>query len=30
MYKGMGWRDLGASESNWGGEEWHEMDYRLA
>lgn len=25
MYKKMGFRDDGISESSWGGEEWHEM-----
>lgn len=25
MYKKMGFRDMGIANSNWGGEEWHEM-----
>lgn len=25
MYKKMGFRDEGISDSSWGGEEWHEM-----
>lgn len=25
MYKKFGFRDLGASDSEWGGEQWHEM-----
>ncbi len=27
MYKKMGFRDEGISNSVWGGEEWHEMSY---
>lgn len=27
MYQKMGFRDLGISNSSWGGEEWHEMSY---
>ncbi|MCR5773562.1 MAG: GNAT family N-acetyltransferase [Lachnospiraceae bacterium] len=26
MYLGFGFRDLGLSASEWGGESWHEMD----
>ena len=26
MYKKLGFRDLGFSASEWGGEKWHEMD----
>lgn len=26
MYQKFGFRDLGASASEWGGEKWHEMD----
>lgn len=26
MYKKFGYKDLGESESSWGGEKWHEMD----
>ena len=29
MYEKMGFLDLGISESSWGGEQWHEMVYRL-
>lgn len=29
MYKKFGFRDLGESQSNWGGEKWHEMDILL-
>ncbi|TCS75009.1 acetyltransferase (GNAT) family protein [Muricomes intestini] len=29
MYKKMGFRDMGIADSNWGGEEWHEMCYVL-
>ncbi|MBR1629875.1 MAG: GNAT family N-acetyltransferase [Lachnospiraceae bacterium] len=29
MYRKMGFRDLGESKSNWGGEKWHEMDIFL-
>lgn len=25
MYEGMGFEDMGMSESVWGGEQWHEM-----
>ena len=25
MYEKFGFRDLGASDSEWGGEQWHEM-----
>lgn len=25
MYEGMGFEDMGMSESAWGGEQWHEM-----
>ena len=26
MYQKFGFRDLGESASEWGGEKWHEMD----
>ncbi|WP_196811665.1 GNAT family N-acetyltransferase [Butyrivibrio sp. VCD2006] len=29
MYQHFGFRDLGESESVWGGEKWHEMDMVL-
>jgi ribosomal protein S18 acetylase RimI-like enzyme len=29
MYEKMGFVDRGISNSTWGGEEWHEMSYRL-
>lgn len=29
MYEKMGFRDLGAANSSWGGEKWHEMDCLL-
>lgn len=29
MYKKFGFRDLGESASQWGGEQWHEMDIIL-
>ena len=29
MYEKMGFLDLGISESSWGGEQWHEMNYVL-
>ncbi len=29
MYTGFGFRDLGESASEWGGEKWHEMDITL-
>ena len=29
MYEGMGFTDLGMADSTWGGEAWHEMEYRL-
>jgi GNAT superfamily N-acetyltransferase len=29
MYEKMGYRDLGISQSGWGGEQWHEMSCRL-
>ncbi|MBO4291390.1 MAG: GNAT family N-acetyltransferase [Lachnospiraceae bacterium] len=27
LYRGMGYEDLGMANSEWGGEEWHEMRY---
>ena len=30
LYRKLGFRDLGASGSTWGGEKWHEMDIFLA
>ena len=30
MYAKFGFRDLGMSQSTWGGEAWHEMDLALA
>jgi hypothetical protein len=27
MYEKMGFVDRGISNSTWGGEEWHEMNY---
>ena len=30
MYTKLGFRDLGASASEWGGEKWHEMDVTLS
>lgn len=29
MYKKMGFRDNGISQSSWGGEEWHEMTRQI-
>lgn len=29
MYKKFGFQDCGVSGSEWGGEKWHEMEYRL-
>ena len=29
MYEKFGFRDLGESQSVWGGEKWHEMDIML-
>ena len=29
MYEKFGYTDLGISDSNWGGEEWHEMEIVL-
>lgn len=29
MYEKMGFRDLGLSNSVWGGEQWHEMSHAL-
>lgn len=29
MYKKMGFKDDGISNSSWGGEEWHEMSQIL-
>lgn len=29
MYKQMGFADRGIADSNWGGEEWHEMTYHI-
>lgn len=29
MYKKMGFVDRGIADSNWGGEEWHEMIYHI-
>ncbi len=29
MYESMGFKDLGESASEWGGEKWHEMDLML-
>ena len=29
MYTKMGYKDLGISDSSWGGEEWHDMLYTL-
>ena len=29
MYERMGFKDLGISDSKWGGTVWHEMDRRL-
>lgn len=29
MYKKFGFVDLGIANSSWGGEEWHEMTYRI-
>ena len=29
MYTKMGYKDLGISDSSWGGEEWHDMSYSL-
>ena len=29
MYTKMGYKDLGISDSSWGGEEWHDMSYTL-
>ena len=28
MYKKFGFRDLGESASEWGGEKWHEMEVK--
>nr|WP_034908739.1 GNAT family N-acetyltransferase [[Eubacterium] cellulosolvens] len=30
MYRKFGFRDLGESASEWGGEKWHEMDIFLS
>jgi GNAT superfamily N-acetyltransferase len=30
MYEKMGFIDRGIANSTWGGEEWHEMIYRIA
>ena len=29
MYEKMGFKDLGISDSVWGGDPWHEMEMRL-
>ena len=29
MYKKMGFEDRGIANSSWGGEEWHEMSYKI-
>jgi hypothetical protein len=29
MYEKMGFLDRGIANSTWGGEEWHEMSYRI-
>jgi hypothetical protein len=29
MYEKMGFVDRGIANSTWGGEEWHEMSYRM-
>ncbi len=29
MYEKMGFCDMGMADSNWGGEQWHEMHYAL-
>lgn len=29
MYEKMGFRDRGIADSTWGGEEWHEMSYKI-
>lgn len=29
MYKKFGFRDLGESAFEWGGEKWHEMEIIL-
>jgi GNAT superfamily N-acetyltransferase len=29
MYEKMGFVDRGIANSTWGGEEWHEMNYRI-
>ena len=29
MYTKMGYKDLGISDSSWGGEEWHDILYTL-
>ena len=29
MYQKMGFTDRGIADSSWGGEEWHEMIYRI-
>lgn len=29
MYTKMGYKELGISDSSWGGEEWHDMLYTL-
>lgn len=29
MYQKFGFRDLGIAQSTWGGESWHEMEYKL-
>lgn len=29
MYEKMGYQDLGAANSTWGGEQWHEMCYKM-
>ena len=29
MYQKMGFLDLGIANSTWGGEEWHEMTFKI-
>jgi hypothetical protein len=29
MYEKMGFIDRGIANSTWGGEEWHEMIYKI-
>lgn len=29
MYEKMGFRDNGIADSSWGGEQWHEMSYKI-